>query len=405
MPYDPIDSLVQALRQSPDNATLRQHVVRELLKSRRFQEAADTARPLVEHPLGALAQAWVEVRRGQIGAAKKLYEKAIDLDRSLIDEALEAELEPATPLMLPNDVGSERPPPPPMAEKPDDTTFKDIGGMEPLKEQIRLNILYPIQKPEIYKAYGKKIGGGILMYGPPGCGKTHIARATAGELGANFYIMGLQDILSKWVGETEKSISSLFEVARSTSPAVIFIDEVDALGTKRSDIQSASIRWMVSQLLMEMDGISSRNEQILVLGATNAPWNVDSAMRRPGRFDRILFVPPPDAAARSQILDIHCRGRKLEARLNLKEVAQKSEFFSGADLRNLVERATEKALGEAIKTGVLRDVTTQDFLAALTQCKASTMEWLRRSRNYVNFANQDGTYDELSKYLDQARIR
>ena len=405
MAYDPVDSLLQALQQSPDNAVLRQHVVRELLKSRRFQEAADTAAPLKDHPLQALAQAWAEVRRGQIGLAKRLYEKAIDLDRSLIDEALEAELEPATPLMLPNDLGPERPPPPPKAEPVSDTTFKDIGGMETLKEQIRLNILYPIQKPEIYKAYGKKIGGGILMYGPPGCGKTHIARATAGELGANFYIMGLQDILSKWVGETEKSISGLFEVARATAPAVIFIDEVDALGTKRSDIQSASIRWMVSQLLMEMDGITSRNEQVLVLGATNAPWNVDSAMRRPGRFDRILFVPPPDVAARVQILEIHCRGRKLEARLNLRDIAQKSDFFSGADLRNLVERATEKALSDALKSGNMRDVTSQDFLAALKECRASTMEWLRRSRNYVNFANQDGTYDELSKYLDQARIR
>lgn len=404
MSYDPLESLIAALEQSPENAMLRQHVVRELLKGRRFEKANETAASLGELPLRHLAQAWFEVRRGRITEAKQFYDRAIAADRSLIDEALEAELEPSTPLQMMVDMPPLTPPPPPKATV-QTTTFKDIGGMESLKEQIRLNILYPIQKPELYKAYGKKVGGGILMYGPPGCGKTHIARATAGELGANFYVMGLQDILSKWIGETEKSITALFDAARSTSPSVIFIDEVDALGSKRSDIQSASIRWMVSQLLMEMDGISARNEQVLVLGATNAPWNVDSAMRRPGRFDRILFVPPPDAAAREQVLGIQCQGRKLDPRVSLGEVAKKTEFFSGADLLNLVERSTEKALSDALKTGNMRDVTTADFLSALKDCKPSTMEWLRRSRNYVNFANQDGIYDELSQFLDRARIR
>ena len=132
---------------------------------------------------------------------------------------------------------------------------------------------------------------------------------------------------------------------------------------------------------------------------------MDSALRRPGRFDRLLFVPPPDYESRIQILKIHTRGRKIDARLDWAELAKKTEHFSGADLSHLVERATERVLQEALKSGNMREVTLKDFQAVLSSCKPSTMEWLRRSRNYVNFANQDGIYDELAAYLDKARVR
>lgn len=407
MSDDPVEALLEALKASPDNVVLRAHVVRELLKSRRWEQAEATARPLVgstAEPVALLAQARWALEQGKPARARRLYEEAIEADRSLVDEVLEAALSPEQPLVM-----DLAPPvdkaPPPDPEKPGRVDFTHIGGMETLKEQIRLNILYPLTRPEIYEAYGKKIGGGLIMYGPPGCGKTHIARATAGEIGANFYILSLNDVLSKWMGETEKAIAGLFETARATAPSVIFIDEVDALGAKRSDFNSAAIRWTVSQFLVEMDGVDKDNSKVLIMGATNAPWNVDSALRRPGRFDRLLFVPPPDYESRIQILQIHTKGRKIDPRLSWGELAKKTEHFSGADLAHLVERATERVLQEALKTGNMPEVTLKDFQAVLGSVKPTTMEWLRRSRNYVNFANQDGIYDDLATYLDKARIR
>ena len=406
---DPLDDLKKALEFTPENHVLRAHIVRELLKARRWEDAAETALPLRQSPthqaLEDLVQARLAVTSKQLDKARELYQKAIAADRSLIDEALEAQLEPDVPLKLNHNEQSAEVKPVPTGDVVKRIGFDDIGGMESLKEQIRLTILYPILRPEIYEAYGKKIGGGIMLYGPPGCGKTHIARATASEMGAKFYVLALNEVLSQYVGETEKAITQIFETARSTSPSVIFIDEVDALGSKRSDIQSASIRWMVSQFLTELDGVVSRNDKVMVLGATNAPWNVDSALRRPGRFDRVLFVPPPDINARGEILKLHSRNRKMENGVDWSGLSRQTEYFSGADLANLVERASEKALADALKSGVLRDVTQRDFAAALKECKPSTMEWLRRSRNYTNFANQDGIYDDLAEYLDKARIR
>lgn len=406
---DPLDDLQKALQFSPENHVLRAHIVRELLKARRWPQAAETAQPLDKsddhRPLLNYTLARLAISKEQVSEARALYEKAIAADKSLIDEALEAQLEPDQPLMLQMKRHDHEDAPPAVHGVQSGTSFEDIGGMETLKEQIRLTILYPILRPEIYEAYGKKIGGGIMLYGPPGCGKTHIARATAGEMGAKFYVVALNEVLGQYVGQTEKAIAQIFEVARSTSPSVIFVDEVDALGSKRSDIQSASIRWMVSQFLTELDGVVSRNDKVMVLGATNAPWSVDSALRRPGRFDRVLFVPPPDQSARAEILKLHSRKRKIHSSVDFAALAKQTEYFSGADLANLVERASERALADALKSGNLREVTQQDFAAALKECKASTMEWLRRSRNYTNFANQDGIYDELADYLDKARIR
>jgi SpoVK/Ycf46/Vps4 family AAA+-type ATPase len=322
----------------------------------------------------------------------------------MLDEGFEAELDPEAALRIPV-TGSDGRLDPVRPDGAPRVTFQDVGGMATLKEQIRLKILYPFQQPHVYAAYGKKIGGGILLYGPPGCGKTYLARATAGELGARFYILSLDEILSMWIGQTEKQLSAIFETARSNAPAVLFIDEVDALGAKRSDIQNASIRMMVSQFLVEMDGIAAKNHQLLVLGATNAPWSIDPALRRPGRFDRILFVPPPDRPAREEILRLHARGRKIDPNMPWNALSEKTEMFSGADLEHLVEQATESALADALRSGGLRDVTVNDFRQALREVKASTVEWLRRARNYVNYSNQDGLYDDLSSYLDSIRMR
>ncbi len=403
-----LESLLAALHVSPDNTVLRGMVVQGLVAAKRWEDVQHHAQPLLETALRAealLALARAAAAAGETAEALRHYEEAVGLNPALGDEDLEAELHPEPPIALPMLDFEEEQPASVRAYAGPRSSFTDVGGMDALKEQIRLNIIYPFRHPEVYAAYGKKIGGGILLFGPPGCGKTHLARATAGEIGASFYIMALDDILSKWMGETEQRLSAIFETARACAPSVIFIDEADAFGAKRSDISAPWIRAYVTQLLSEMDGIASQNQELLVLAATNAPWDVDGAFRRPGRFDRVLFVPPPDVAAREEIMKLHARGRKIDPALHWRALAEKTELFSGADLASLVDRACEAALGEALRSGKLRDVNQSDFLRALKEMRPSTVEWLRRAKNYVTYANQDGLYDELSRYLDSVKIR
>jgi transitional endoplasmic reticulum ATPase len=403
-----LETLLAALQLSPDNALLREQVVKGLLALERWAEVVEVAPPLcaTEQRAGALiALARARCALGDLAQAREHYAEAIRVDARQADEELESALSPEEDLFrLPIDGFAPEPSPVRPARGPR-ISFADVGGMEELKEQIRLNILYPFEHPEIYAAYGKKIGGGLLLYGPPGCGKTHIARATAGELGANFFLLELNDVLSMWIGESEKHLSELFETARANTPAVIFIDEVDALGAKRSEMHSSPIRMVVSQLLTEMDGFSTTNSQVLVLGATNEPWNVDPAFRRPGRFDRVLFVPPPDAAARREILQLHAQGRKIDPALSWEPLAGKTDRFSGADLAALVDRASELALSEAIKSGKLRPVGLAEFHKALRDMRPTTVEWLRRAKNYVLYANQDGLYDTLARYLEEQKLK
>ena len=276
--------------------------------------------------------------------------------------------------------------------------FDDVGGMETLKEEIRLKILYPLKHPEMYAAYGKKIGGGILMYGPPGCGKTYIARATAGELGAGFMSVGISDVLDMWTGQSERNLAELFAQARFNKPCVLFFDEVDALGGRRSDMTGGAGRHVINQFLSEMDGVEKSNEGVLVLAATNAPWHVDPAFRRPGRFDRVLFVPPPDAAGRESILQIQLKGKPQDS-IDVAQLASKSPDFSGADLKAIVDMAIEEKLRIALKEGIPKPLTTKDLMAAIKSLHPTTREWFSTARNYAVYSNQGGIYDDVIKYL------
>jgi SpoVK/Ycf46/Vps4 family AAA+-type ATPase len=276
--------------------------------------------------------------------------------------------------------------------------FDDVGGMEAVKEEIRLKIIHPLKHPELYQAYGKAIGGGILMYGPPGCGKTHLARATAGEIQAGFIAVGISDVLDMWIGNSERNLHELFEQARRNRPCVLFFDEVDALGASRADMRQNAGRMLINQFLSEMDGIKSTNEGVLILAATNAPWHLDAAFRRPGRFDRILFVPPPDAAARAAILRLHLRGKPADD-IDVDHLAKKSDGFSGADLRAVVDLAVEAKLRQAMKSGVPKPLTTKDLASAAASQKATTREWFATARNYALYSNQGGIYDDILSYL------
>jgi SpoVK/Ycf46/Vps4 family AAA+-type ATPase len=262
-----------------------------------------------------------------------------------------------------------------------------------------MKIIHPLQHPDIYKAYGKKIGGGILMYGPPGCGKTHLARATAGQVNSNFIPVGISDILDMYIGQSERNLHSIFQKARSRKPAVLFFDEVDALGASRSDMRHSAGRNVINQFLSELDGIEYDNEGVLILAATNAPWHLDPAFRRPGRFDRIIFVPPPDEAARAIILQIKLKGKPISD-INFDKLAKKTAGFSGADLEAVVDIAIESKLEEAMKKGVPQPIETKDLEKAIKAHRSTTKEWFSTAKNYALFANEAGIYDDILDYLN-----
>jgi len=286
----------------------------------------------------------------------------------------------------------------PQAERVD---FSDVGGLDEVKRQVRKRIILPFEKPSLFQRFKKKIGGGILLYGPPGCGKTLLARATAGEVNAAFFNVAISDVLDMWMGESEQKLHALFEKARSATPAVLFFDEIEALGGKREYTRSGAASKLVSQFLAEMDGFAQDNSGVLILGATNVPWAVDPAFRRPGRFDRVLFVPPPDRAARAAILEILLRDRPVVDGVDLAGLAKHSSGFSGADLGNLVETAADEAIEDSLQAGREMDIDDRHLRRALAEVRPTTTEWLTTARNYARYANEGGQYDEVLAFLSK----
>lgn len=286
-------------------------------------------------------------------------------------------------------------------EKPS-VRFDAVGGMKRVKEEISIKIIEPLKNPDLYKAFGKKIGGGILLYGPPGCGKTFIAKATAGEINAKFINIGLHDILDMWIGNSEKNLHQIFETARRNQPCVLFFDEVDAMGASRSDLKQSAMRHVINQFLAEMDGVGSDNEGVLILAATNAPWSVDAAFRRPGRFDRIIFVEPPDEPAREDMLRSMLKGKPV-GEIDTKKIASSTEGYSGADLNAVIDIAIEDKLRESMSKGSIQPLQTRDLLKAVKQHRPTTAEWFASARNYALYANESGLYDDILRYLKISR--
>lgn len=277
-------------------------------------------------------------------------------------------------------------------------SFDDVGGMDAIKEEIRLKIIYPSKNPEIYKAYGKKAGGGVLLYGPPGCGKTLVSRATAGEIKSNFISIGLHQILDMYIGNSEKNLHDIFELARNNTPSVLFIDEIDALAANRTDMRHSASRTLINQFLAEMDGDINSNDGVLILGATNAPWYIDPAFRRPGRFDRIIFIPTPDEIARTEILKVLSKGRPV-VDLDFKALAKQTRDFSGADLKSLFDLATEASLKKAMKENKIVPIATDDLIKQARSTIPSSRAWFESAKNYALYSNQSGLYDPILTHL------
>src|SRR5687768_17526403 len=375
-----ISNLLAALEHSPDNVPLRLQVAQLMVKEKMFSDAADQFQVVLEKDYGnikaqsGLAECYFHLKKfsaaiivyEQIAAhlslqdkvlyvksllkenamqqAVDIYQQIIALNPGFADEEIDSYLRMPANTSTNDEFDIEEMSSSLFMQKPIEK-FADVGGMQRIKDEISIKIIQPLKNPDLYKAFGKKIGGGILLYGPPGCGKTFIAKATAGEIDAKFINIGLHDILDMWIGNSEKNLHEIFEVARRNTPCVLFFDEVDAMGASRNDLKQSAMRHVINQFLYELDGVDANNDGVLILAATNAPWSIDPAFRRPGRFDRIIFVEPPDEKAREEILVSILEGKPAD-NIDTKKIAQGTEHYSGADLTAIVDIATEEKLKE-----------------------------------------------------------
>lgn len=407
-----IDSIRAAVEREPENVELRLHLAELEL------EAGECSSALA-HAQGVLAADPTNEAALQcaIGAAEESGEKklAAGYERLLAgltgaeptrlsvaraaDPSVESEQgdEPAFELID----GSARFAP--EADAAQRITLDDVGGMEEIKRRLKISFLAPMQNEDLRKMYNKSLRGGLLLYGPPGCGKTFIARALAGELNARFETIGLPDVLSMWLGESESKLHEIFESARRSTPMVLFLDELDALGHKRSNLTGHAGRNVINVLLSEMDGVQSSNDGLFILAATNHPWDVDGALRRPGRFDRMELVLPPDEKARVSILEYHLRELPVDPEVRPDRIASWTKEFSGADLALLCQSSAELAMERAFDSQKRELIGTKDFKRALKEIKPSTRGWFETAKHYAMFANESGLYDDLQDYIRRKR--
>lgn len=244
--------------------------------------------------------------------------------------------------------------------------FDDIAGLEDVKQEIRLKMIYPFSHPELAQRYGINVGGGILLYGPPGTGKTMIAKAIAKEIAATFFLVSPAQIMSKWVGEAEQNIKKLFEAAKAENKAVIFLDETDALVPKRASDSSTVMQRVVPQILQELEGFDRGSQRaLLFVGATNRPWMLDEAMLRPGRLDALVYVGLPDAPARFKLLEIHFSERPMADDLDFGVICDRLNGYSGADIKNIAHEAAQRPFLEAVGGAEPRMITQADVLAVI----------------------------------------
>ena len=374
-----LTSLRQAVADKPEDVPLRLHLSRLLLLSGAKSEAAGHA------------QAALELDPGN--------EEAVALLRDAGEEEVPKEVaRPAGPYATPEhaDTGVS-------GLAPDQHGLDSVAGLAEVKKRLHSEFLAPARNPELAAKYGKTAQGGLLMYGPPGCGKTFLARALAGELGATFLAVDSATIVSSFPGGSASSVKELFGEARRRAPALLFFDEVDAVAPKRSSLRGAEwLKGMVNQLLQEMDGFDD-NTGVYVVGATNAPWDIDAAMKRPGRFDRTVAVLPPDYEARHGIFQIQLADRPT-ADISYDKLAKDTDGYSGADIAHAVEEAATAAFERAMETGEEVLIDTEAVRKAIAGIRPSIRPWMEEAKNWVMFANQDGGLDDLAAWMRANRL-
>lgn len=412
MSSERIAALQEALKAAPDSHPLRLMLAEALAQAGQTEAAIGHYEILLNGDRlpreGLVLAGSLALQANRPDLAERCLARA--LERGVIDgtAALRARLDAwyveqgMVRVQLPLSAGSQAVPAD--VEQPRSVTFADVGGLAGVKKLIHRLIILPQMRPELYQRYGRRSGGGVLLFGPPGCGKTLLARATAGECQLPFLNIRIEEILDPYFGASERNLHGAFVQARSQAPCVLFIDELDALAYARRKLQAGTGRSLVDQLLQEMDAIGAENPQILIMAATNAPWDVDDALMRPGRFDRRIFVPPPDEAARVEILR-HLLELLPSEKLDLPRLAKETALFSGADLKALVEGAVDEVIEEALETQGEPPIAMRHLEQVRAGLRPTTVDWLNRARHYVQFANQDERYNDVAALLGTREVR
>jgi SpoVK/Ycf46/Vps4 family AAA+-type ATPase len=385
MPVDPelLAGLRAAVEAVPDNLALRLHVAALLLEAGRPAESLEhssavlalvpgqrDAVELAERATGALPHSPFPVAGPYPAVAPEPRHRGASVDQWVLGEVEEPR-----------------------------TTLADVGGMAALKRWLRTAFLSSLRDPQMRRLFGRSLRGGLLMYGPPGCGKTFLARAVAGELQASILRIDLAHVVDMWLGYSRRSIHEIFETARASAPCLLYLDQLDAIGPRRAGRRHSIGRGVVDQLVAELYSASEDHEGVFVIAATEHPWDVDALLRRPGRLDHRLLVLPPDLEAREAIIRGVLAGRPLADDLDLGALAARTERYSAADLAQLCESAAAAALEASMVSNSSRPIALADFTRGLHEIRPSTPPWFDLARDYARFAAEPGSYDDLVTYL------